>query len=62
MNCIAIILDFNSPVISLAFSNDGSVIVSGDEDGNLVVRQTKSLNNFTTLMILIKALLKVMFL
>jgi hypothetical protein len=38
MNCIAIILDFNSPVISLAFSNDGSVIVSGDEDGNLVVR------------------------
>ena len=38
MNCIAIIFDFNSPILTLDFSNDGIHLISGDEDGNLIIR------------------------
>ena len=38
MNCTAIIFDFTSSVLSLDFSIDGKHLVSGEENGNVILR------------------------
>jgi len=56
MNCITIIFDYIGPVLSLNFSNNGKSLISGDEDGNLILTKTDNLNNYTKLMTFIRAL------
>jgi hypothetical protein len=60
MNCVAIVNDFSSAVLFIEFAKNGKEIIIGDEDGNVSIRQTHSLNNFTKIMTFLKAISKVL--
>jgi hypothetical protein len=60
MNCQAIIFDQDSVVLGLDFSQSGTLLLSADEGGEVIVRQADNLHNFIKLMILIRELEKVL--
>ena len=57
--CTAIVFEIDSAVLSLDFSERGSYILSGDEEGNVVYRNIDDLNSFIKLMNFIQELKKV---
>lgn len=38
MSCVAIIFDYESPVLTINFSRNGKFLITGDEIGNLKLR------------------------
>lgn len=57
--CTAIVFDIDAPVTSIDFDERGQHIISGDEDGNVVLRTADNLNSFIKLMNFILELKKV---